>query len=202
MKSRFTRRNAIARLGGALAALSAGCGGGENAEAAGSGSEGGNGTPIAPELLRRAWLNGNRYAADIVRALDSNGDGQLDAHELRLQNPASVNLIKERLRNAGVTEPTLRGELRAYHIHHNVRHGEQVQRDCTLCHPEQPDQLQNFDLAPYVPGAVKPVLAPESTAIVLDGELLTAPDGSLQFAPQRGVAESYRALEMTQRSQP
>jgi octaheme c-type cytochrome (tetrathionate reductase family) len=165
-------------------------------------SDGDNDAPIADEFLRRAWLDGNRYAADVVQVLDSNGDGQLDAQELRLQNAANLSLIRQRLRSAGVAEPTLRGEVRAYHIHHNVRHGEQVQRDCALCHPDDLSQLQTFDLAPYVPGAVKPVLVQESTEIVLDGELRTAPDGSLKFAPQRGVAESYQALEMTQRSQP
>jgi hypothetical protein len=92
--------------------------------------------------------------------------------------------------------------VRAYHIHHNVRHGEDVQRDCVVCHPDDPTQLQAFALAPYVPGAVKPVLAQESTAIVLDGELHTDADGSLKFAPHRGVSESYQAIEVTTRSQP
>ncbi len=165
-------------------------------------SDGDSDTPIAVEALRRAWLDGDRYAADIMQMLDSDGDGQLDTQELRLQSAASVALIRERLRSAGVADPTLRGQVRAYHIHHNVRHGEHVQRDCTLCHPDKPEQLQTFDLAPYVPGGVQPLLAPESTAIALDGELQTAADGSLKFAPQRGVAESYRAIENTKRSQP
>jgi hypothetical protein len=165
-------------------------------------SDGDSDTPIAAAALRQAWLDGKHYAADIMELLDSNKDGRLDTQELRLESPASVILLKQRLRSAGISDPTIRGEVRAYHIHHNVRHGEHVQRDCAACHPDDPGQLQAFALAPYVPGAVKPVLAPESTAIVLDGELRTDAHGHLQLAPRRGVSESYRAIELSTGSQP
>ncbi len=165
-------------------------------------TDGDNDTAVAAELLRQVWLDGDGYAAEIMEALDGNKDGQLAAQELRLQSAASVALIRERLREVGVADPTIRGQIRAYHIHHNVRHGEQVQRDCAACHPDDPNQLHSFDLAPYVPGAVTPVPVQESTAIVLDGELRTTADGSLQFVPHRGVSESYQAIETTRRSQP
>ncbi len=165
-------------------------------------SDGDSDTPIAGAALRQAWLDGNHYAADIMKLLDSNKDGRLDTQELRLESPASVALLKQRLRSAGIADPTIRGEVRAYHIHHNVRHGEHVQRDCAVCHPDDPSQLQAFALAPYVPGAVKPLLARESTAIVLDGELRTDADGRLKLAPRRGVSESYQAIEANTGSQP
>ncbi len=62
--------------------------------------------------------------------------------------------------------------------------------------------MPGFDLAPYVPGGVKPVLMQDTTEIVLDGSWETTADGGLRFVPGRGVAESWQALENTIRSEP
>ncbi len=92
--------------------------------------------------------------------------------------------------------------MRAYHIHHNIRHGSRVNRDCGVCHADKNESLPGFELAPQVPGSVKPVLMQDTTAIILDGNWETRPDGSLQFAPERSVAESWQAQENTIRSEP
>ena len=165
-------------------------------------TDGESDTPIAPEYLRRAWLDEDGYAEDIIAVLDNNKNGRLETDELRLTTAASVALIQQRLRATGIGNPTLRGEVRAYHIHHNVRHGAHVQRDCTVCHADQAEGLQTFALAPYVPGQVHPVLVNDSTAIELDGDWQTGTDGSLHFVPRNGVSTSYQAMETTRRSQP
>jgi hypothetical protein len=158
--------------------------------------------PIAAAQLRQAWLQDGGYAAEILEGFDANRDGSLDAGELRIDNNEKLILVKERLRAAGVRNPLVRGEVRAYHIHHNIRHGRQVNRDCSGCHPENQDQVAGFELAPYVPGNVKPVLMHDTTEINLDGIWKTLEDGRLMFVPEQGVAQSWQALEKTIRSEP
>jgi hypothetical protein len=158
--------------------------------------------PLAEDQLRRAWFSGNGYAAEVLETFDADGDGELSRQELRLDNNIKLMLIKERLRAAGVHNPVVHGEVRAYHIHHNIRHGDRVNRDCSACHPDPKAALPAFELAPYVPGSVKPVLVTDTTEIALDGNWETAADGALRFVPERGVAESWQALENTIRSEP
>jgi hypothetical protein len=165
-------------------------------------ADGDSHAPVAPAQLRAAWLAGDGYAPEVLETFDANGDGKLDRQELRLDDNTRLMLIKERLRAAGVHNPVVRGEVRAYHIHHNIRHGDQVNRDCSACHPDAKAALPRFDLAPYVPGGVKPVLVTDRTEITLDGNWETTADGALKFAPERGVAESWQALENTIRSEP
>ena len=71
-----------------------------------------------------------------------------------IDNHSKLVLIKERLREAGVSNPTMRAEVNAYHIHHNVRHGDRVNRDCTVCHVDTASDLPAFDLAPFVFGEI------------------------------------------------
>ncbi len=160
--------------------------------------------PISLERLRSAWLDGHDYNYNpaIMEAFDANQDGQLAADELRIDNHTKLVLVKERLREAGVKNPTVRGEVSAYHIHHNIRHGNRVSRDCTVCHPETEKDLPAFDLAPYVPANMKPVLVKENTAIMLDGTWQIGEDGALRFEPNSGVARSWQTIESTIRSEP
>jgi octaheme c-type cytochrome (tetrathionate reductase family) len=158
--------------------------------------------PVAAAQLRTAWFSGDSYAAEVLETFDTDGDGQLNRQELQLDDNTRLMLIKERLRAAGVKNPVVRGEVRAYHIHHNIRHGDRVARDCSDCHPDAKAALPGFELAPYVPGGVKPVLVHDTTEITLDGNWETADDGTLRFAPERGVADSWKALENTIRSEP
>jgi len=165
-------------------------------------TDGDSETPIPEQQLRQAWLDGDGFAAEVVETFDSNHDGELTPDELRLDSQPKVVLIKERLRDAGVRNPRIHGHIRAYHIHHNVRHGNYVNRECAVCHPESQDDLPPFDMAPYLPNMVKPVLHEDSTVIALDGQWQTTWDGRLQFAPASGVAESWQTIESTIRSEP
>ena len=164
--------------------------------------DGNSHVPIATAQLRAAWLDGDGYAAEVLETFDADGNGQLDREELRLNDNTRLMLIKERLRAAGVRNPLVHGEVRAYHIHHNIRHGERINRDCSNCHPDAKAPLPGFELAPYVPGGVKPVLINDPTEVILDGYWETNATGALRFAPERGVAESWQALDNTIRSEP
>jgi hypothetical protein len=165
-------------------------------------TDGDSHTPVDAAQLRAAWLVDGSYPADIMETFDTDRNRQLDRQELRLDNNIKLMLITERLRGAGVRNPRVHGEVRAYHIHHNIRHGTRVNRDCNVCHADKVDTLPAFELAPHVPGMVKPLLLQDTTAIVLDGSWETRPDGSLQFAPARSAAKSWQAQENTIRSEP
>ncbi|MGB5641577.1 MAG: tetrathionate reductase family octaheme c-type cytochrome [Gammaproteobacteria bacterium] len=149
---------------------------------------------IAADRLARAWISDGGYDEEIMRTFDADRNGKLEAKELRLDNVAKVVLMKERLRANGVKNPEIRGEVRAYHIHHNVRHGDQVNRDCTRCHRKHKKATAAFTLSPYRPGNVRPTVVTDTTDIVLDGAFLRDGDGALQFVPKQDVATSYKTL--------
>jgi octaheme c-type cytochrome (tetrathionate reductase family) len=152
-----------------------------------------SGEEIGPDILRRAWISEGRYADAIMHTFDSNRNGTLEADELRLDDYSKTVLIKDRLRAIGVKNPLIRGEIRAYHIHHNIRHGNRVNRDCTRCHSEDKQPAATFTLSPYLPGNVQAPQLTDSTNIVLDGEFSIDTTGTLQFVPEHDVVQSYKA---------
>jgi len=155
-----------------------------------------SGEELATDIVARAWISGGGYDEDIMLAFDKNRNETLEDKELRLDDAAKVVLIKERLRASGVKNPEIRGEIRAYHIHHNVRHGDQVNRDCTRCHREDKKTASAFALSPYQPINVQPTVATDSTDIVLDGDFVINSDGSLQFVPEHDVVQSYKIMKI------
>ena len=153
----------------------------------------GSGKELAADILARAWISDGVYAEEIMQTFDANRNGTLEAEELRLDDPSKVTLIKDRLRSNGVKTPVIRGEVRVYHIHHNVRHGNLVNRDCARCHSEDEPGMAAFTMSPYLPGNVEPSLVTDTTDIVLDGRFMPDEDGALQFVPEHDAAQSYRA---------
>jgi octaheme c-type cytochrome (tetrathionate reductase family) len=160
------------------------------------------GEPVSGEQLRQAWFAADgRYAPEVLVTFDRDGDADLHATELRLDTDARIVLIRDRLRTAGVVNPVLYGEVRPYHIHHNVRHGKEVNRDCGRCHADT-DEPAGFRLSEYLPGGVKPVMIQQDSPIEMDGHWQVADDGSLWFLPQDSVSESWQHIETTIRSMP
>jgi len=149
---------------------------------------------VAADTLARVWISDGGYDDEIMVAFDANQNGRLEAGELRLDSPCKIVVIKERLRANGVKNPAIRGEVQAYHIHHNVRHGDLVNRNCTRCHSEDEQASKAFTLSPYIPLNMGPSLVTDTTDIVLDGEFLKNADGALQFIPGHDVVQSYKAL--------
>lgn len=148
--------------------------------------------PVAAALVQRAFRDARGYHAEVLAALDSDGDGQLADRELRLDTPAKVALVAKRLAALGAPGATIRGELRPYPIHHGVGLGSAANQDCTRCHPSADATRPRFSVAPFLPGAVWPTLAATSGAeiIKLDGELVRAADGSLIYRSARPLARA------------
>lgn len=152
--------------------------------------DGDSGAAVAAQTLRQAWSEGERYRDGILVAFDSNGDGELDDRELRLDDDTKVHKLREALRALGVGNPQIRGEVRSYHIHHNVTHGALVNRDCTTCHAEQDVPPRRFEVAGYLPGGVMPEpLGGEQ--VRYDGSWQVTTDGRLEFVLERGIGDSF-----------
>ena len=151
------------------------------------------GEEVAADILARAWLSDEDYPEEIMQTFDTNRSRKLEADELRLDDYPKVALIKDRLLANGVKNPVIRGEVRAYHIHHNVRRGNRVSRDCARCHSNEKEGVSAFSLSTYRPGNMAPSLVTDTTDIVLDGEFLINSKGALQFVPDHDVAQSYKA---------
>ena len=159
-----------------------------------------SGQEIAADVLAPVWVGEDGYDEEIMLTFDANRDGQLDPLELRLDDYPKIALIKARLRQRGVKNPEIRGEIRAYHIHHNVRRGDLVNRDCTRCHSKKGKDLAAFRLSPYQPGSIRPSLVTDVTDVVLDGEFVVNDEGVLLLAPDHDVVHSYKAHSKTARS--
>jgi hypothetical protein len=158
-----------------------------------------SGEAVSDEVLRQAWLDGDNYREDIIAAFDADGDGSLVGAELRLVNDTRIDLVRAQLKQAGVGRPEIRGEIRSYHIHHNVTHGELVSKDCSVCHPEKHAAPDRFELARYVPGNVLPEEV-VGEAVLFDGKWEIDEAGKLIFTRSRGAAQSYQALKAERHS--
>ena len=112
-----------------------------------------NGEEATREQLAHAWLAGERYRPEVLQLFDANGNGDLDAAELKLDREDKVQRIAELLQQQGLAEPQLQAEVRGYHIHHTVALGD-ANRDCARCHGKQ--AAGEFRLADYLPGSVQP----------------------------------------------
>lgn len=155
--------------------------------------DGANGERVSQAKLQEVWLKDGNHRPKIVAAFDLDADGILSDEELRLDSPGKVETVKALLMRAGVAEPRIEGEVRSYHIHHNVVHGDLVNRDCTVCHAEDDETPPPFELAHYVPGGVVPELV-DVVPSRLGGRLEVAADGRLELLRDRDPSSSYKAL--------
>ena len=146
---------------------------------------------VPQDALRTAWTTDNKYRKDVLQTLDSNQDGQLSDAELRLDSIAGLQLIQRNLQHSGVSRPEIRGQIRSYHIHHNVTHGDLVNRDCSGCHEPAQDDQDAFELSPYLPGNVPPQEV-VGEGLVLDGHWQQTDDGRLLFVRDQPLADGYR----------
>jgi len=142
-----------------------------------------SGEEVDKERLQDAWFRDGVYRPEIMALFDTNGDGKLDRHELRVDRDEKVQLIRTLLSNEGVAEPELKAELRAYHIHHGMTLGD-ANRDCARCH--EADANPELELADHLPGGVLPSVfhgVPESLKaqwqVTADGGLVLGRPGPL-----------------------
>ena len=150
----------------------------------------GNTRPVDMDALKAAWLDGDHYAAEVVKAFDSNGDGTLTVDELRIDTEAKRDLIARRLAAQGLSNPRIEGRIIPYSIGHDVAGGQWATRTCTACHGSASRLTREFQLAAYTPAGVRPQFV-KNTNVVTDGQMSVDADGSLTF---RRVDKGERRL--------
>jgi Ni/Fe-hydrogenase b-type cytochrome subunit len=146
--------------------------------------------PVLLSDLRSAFLDGDDYAPDVIRALDTNGDGTLQDSELRLDTEEKVELIRARLTDLGLKNPRIAGEIQPYGIHHTVATGDWVTKDCQTCHEKGSRLTEPMVLASYVPGGVEPQLVQDAN-VTLHGEITHDEDGKLIYKPSTTASGLY-----------
>jgi hypothetical protein len=124
--------------------------------------------PVARETLERAFFTADGYRPELVRALDSNGDGKLQEGERILDSAQKVQVAHDLLVAAGVHEPAMVGEVRSYELHHGVSPGRFATRDCSSCHAADSRIDQPFSVAASAPFGVTPALVDASTGAQLN----------------------------------
>lgn len=113
-------------------------------------------TPVSSDRVRQAWLEGRRYAPEVLRAFDDDHDGALTGAELAIRDGARQAVIARRLEALGVAQPAVRHVVTFRPLAHGVSAGGAVQRDCATCHAQRSRMGDALALAPYAPGGGAP----------------------------------------------
>ncbi len=140
---------------------------------------------VPMETVRAGVLEGDAYAADVLAALDGDGDGVLSQTELVLDTDAKIAVIAERLTALGVVSPHIVGEVIPYAIHHNVIGGEWAIRECSDCHSENSRIVSALPLTSggRTPGGVTPMLISDES-VDWNGAITRDDNGSYVFVPE------------------
>lgn len=136
--------------------------------------------PVALRDLQAAWFDGDAHAAEVVAALDGNGDGFLAEAELVLDSEEKQAVIAARLAAQGIPDARIAGDVQPYSINHDVTDSAGAIRDCSACHGADSILAQPMALAGNGPSGVTPVLLSGRT-ITVDGELHTTAGGGLSY---------------------
>jgi len=151
------------------------------------------GDPAMPvsraELIQALSANGE-YHPDLMAALDSDGDGNLIGNELRLDDEAKVNAVKQRLQAIGLSNLQIQAETTPFSISHNVVNGQRATRECTDCHSDDSLLAGAFTLSDYTPGGITPQMI-SYPGVELAGNINNGDAGSLSFTPDSTSAGFY-----------
>ncbi|MDX1380860.1 MAG: cytochrome b/b6 domain-containing protein [Xanthomonadales bacterium] len=115
--------------------------------------------PVARETLRAALYPNDSLHSDVLRDLDTDGDGRLQGAEWRLDTPERAEVVRRRLQQEGLTGVQLAAEATPFPISHNVVNGQWATRACRHCHGADSILAAAFPLADYLPGGIQPALS-------------------------------------------
>jgi hypothetical protein len=138
--------------------------------------------PVPRETLTRAFFTDGRHHADLVRALDGDGDGRITGEELVLDTEAKVAAARVRLVAAGANNPRISAEIQPYGLHHGIAPGRFATRACETCHASSSRIVEPFTIAARAPFGVIPVLVGDAN-VVLPGMIERVAGGGLVLRP-------------------
>jgi len=142
----------------------------------------GNTRPVRFLDLETAWLENGDYALEILSAFDTNGNGELEPNEQRIDSAEKQSLLSKRLSVIGLNNPRIEGQVQPYSINHNVARGEWAVNDCQSCHSDDSRMTQPIKLADHVPAGVMPEFV-SNTNVPANGEMYTDENGALYYQP-------------------
>ncbi len=148
----------------------------------------GNKRPVRLVDLEAAYLDGGKYASDIVTAFDTNGDGEIGNSELVIGNSAQEEVVKAKLLALGLNNPRIEGMVQPYSINHNVTRGEYAINDCKTCHDANSRMTQSIKLAENAP--VMPIFDANNN-VNGTGEIVKGDDGALYYQPMPAKDKVY-----------
>jgi hypothetical protein len=152
------------------------------------------GNPERPVRLidfKKAFLTPEGiYRPEILAALDVDDNGDLSVAECRLDTAEKVAAVAARLRQVGVVNPRIKGEIQPYTHSHGVARGGFAMNDCRSCHSKKSRINRKIELASYVPGDVMPEPVKDSNTKFI-GELYLGQDSELTFRPTLDPKELY-----------
>ena len=141
----------------------------------------GNTRPVRLADLKAAWFEGDRYAPEIVSALDSNNDGTLEESELVLDTAAKQTVVAKRLESLGLHNPRIEARLHPYSIGHNVAEKDWATQDCHTCHYPTSRLTQSMRIGVGIPGDVIPKFTKDAN--VSPAGYFYVQDNTLYFRP-------------------
>jgi thiosulfate reductase cytochrome b subunit len=142
-----------------------------------------NKRPVRLVDLEAAYFENGSYAAEIVSAFDTSGDGSLSSHELRIDSSEKEEALKSRLQSLGLGNPRIEGLTQPYSINHNVTRGAYALNECRACHNSDGSRVsQPMKLADYSPRGVLPVFDPANN-VNASGEIVYGEGSAPYYNP-------------------
>jgi thiosulfate reductase cytochrome b subunit len=133
------------------------------------------------EVVTRAWRDGDRWAPEVLQALDRDGDGELSPAEARLDAPSKVEVVAARLRAQGVADPAVDGVLSVHVLAHGIPSRDLALAECGACHAEESRLDDTYLVAGYLPGGVPPTPPDDGARVELAGVMAPIPSGGLAY---------------------
>lgn len=145
--------------------------------------------PVRMAQLKSALLDGDRYQANVARALGVSPDGRIGPAPPVLDSADKVEAVRRRLAAVGVRDPQIEAELTPYAMHHGVAPVAWAVRECQACHSAQSRLAEPLVLASAMPGGVLPRLVGDG--VRLAGSVEAGPAGSVVYRPQTRESNLY-----------
>ncbi len=147
--------------------------------------------PVRLIDIKKAFLTPEgAYHPDVLKALDVDDNGDLSVVERRLDTAEKVTAVALRLRQVGVVNPRIKGEIQPYTHSHGVAKGAFAMEDCRSCHSKKSRINREIELASYVPGDVMPEPVRDSNTKFIGG-LYLGQESELTFRPALDPRELY-----------
>jgi len=149
----------------------------------------GNLRPVRKVDLEVAYLTNGVYTADVLSALDADGDSKLSDSEIVLDTEAKQNLIAGKLESLGLNNVRIYGQVQPYSINHNVVDSKFATRDCAACHNTDSRVTAPILLADSGPAGVTPEFA-QGTNVTATGNIVSE-NGALYYDPANEKDKTY-----------